>query len=83
MFPLWQLLDPVLGAVQVFQNMHSLPRQIAQLPNRPLRRPAAWQLAAFQQVGNPLRILGIGLLTVESLDRLRIHQHPFVELALQ
>ena len=63
--------------------MHPLPGQIAQLANRPRWHPTAPQLAALQQVGDPLSIFGIGLVAVESLDVLRIDQNQFGELTLQ
>src|SRR5437763_9689777 len=46
--------------------MHSLPRQIAQLTNLARWHPTAPQLAAFQQSRNPLGILGIGFVAIQS-----------------
>ena len=78
-----QLLDAVLGPVQVLQYVHSVPCQIPQLADRPWWHPTAPQLAAIQQIGNPLRILGVGLVAVEPLDVLRVHQNQLGELAFQ
>jgi hypothetical protein len=78
-----QLLDTILDPVQVLQQMYPLAGQIPQLPNGTWRHPTALQLAALQQIRNPLRILGIGLVAVQSLDVLRIDQQQFLKLAFQ
>jgi hypothetical protein len=36
-----QLLNPVLGPVQIFEEIHSLPCQIAQFADLTLRNPTA------------------------------------------
>src|SRR5438067_4108970 len=56
------MMDPV----RILQHVHSLPRQIAQFPNLARWHPTAPQLAAFQQYRNPLGILGIGLVAIQS-----------------
>jgi hypothetical protein len=63
--------------------MYPLAGQIPQFPNGTRRHPTALQFAALQQIRNPLRILGIGLVAVQSLDVLRIDQQQFLKLALQ
>jgi hypothetical protein len=40
-------------------------------------------LPPFHQLGDPLRILGVRLVTVQPLDMLRIHQHQLGKLPLQ
>jgi hypothetical protein len=48
--------------------MKALSGQVPQFAQRPIRHPTARNFAAFQQVGNPLRILGVRLVAVETLD---------------
>src|SRR6266550_5744400 len=63
--------------------MHPLPRQISHLADLSCRYPTSFQLASLQQFGNPLCILGIGLMPVQTLDMLRIHQDQLVEVTFE
>src|SRR5712671_5909106 len=63
--------------------MHTLSGQIPQFPYIPRRHPTALQLVGLQQVGDPPRILGVGLVTVESLDMLWVHQQQLLEVAFE
>src|ERR1700730_9427414 len=63
--------------------MDPLPRQISHLADLSCRHPASFQLASLQQFGNPLGILGIGLMAVETLDMLWIHQDQLLEVVFQ
>src|SRR5262245_56779111 len=50
------------------------PRQVTQLPLRPRRDEAGTHQAVGQQLGDPLRVLDVGLAARDRLDVRRIEQ---------
>src|SRR5437879_5691156 len=63
--------------------MHSLSGQIPQLANLAWRYPAAAQFAAVEQPRDPLGILGICLIAIQTLDVLWVDQEQLFEMSFE